>query len=123
MSRATISILVMVLLCAAGAKAQDQSKPLTETQKIEALIRHVEELKDATFIRNGREHTPADAARHMRDKWQWKKSEIKTADDFVNIAASKSSVSGKPYMIRFRGGKEVKSADYLREQLKNLQKS
>jgi hypothetical protein len=117
MRRLSPFIIVVLVLLSTSARAE----PLTETQKIEALIQHVNDLKDATFIRNGKEHTPPDAAKHMRDKWQWKKSEIKTAADFITIAASKSSMSGKPYLIRFKGGKEVQSAMYLRAQLKKLE--
>lgn len=102
-----------------GVVAQDDTTPnadkvgLTETQKIEHLIAAVEGLGDATFIRNGKSYSPADAADHMRSKWRWKKDEIVTAQDFISIAATKSSVSGDVYMIRFADGREVPAGEYL----------
>jgi hypothetical protein len=42
---------------------------LTEEAKIEGLIAAVAELKDAKFIRNGTEHSPAKAAEHLQKKW------------------------------------------------------
>lgn len=97
------------------------AKPLSETQKIERLIKHVRNLKGAVFIRNGEEHTCAEAAKHMRDKWEWKKREIRTARDFIRVAASKSSMSGRAYLIRFKDGKEVRSGEYLLERLKRIE--
>jgi len=94
---------------------------MTETQKIEALIATVEGLKDAVFIRNDEEHTAKEAADHMRMKWRWKRSQIETARDFIRVAASGSTTSGKAYVIRFGDGREVTSADYLTAALEKLE--
>lgn len=96
------------------------SMALTEPQKIELLIQKVGSMRDAVFIRNGTEHTPAEAAKHMRDKWQWKAGEIKTAADFIDVAASKSSITGKPYRIRYADGHEVTAGEFLKAELDKL---
>ncbi len=89
-----------------------------EKGKIEGLIQHIEGLKDANFIRNGKEYDAKNAAKFLRGKWQSKEKEIKTAADFIDKAASVSSSTGKPYLIRFGDGREVKCGEYLKEQLK-----
>ncbi len=86
--------------------------------KINGLISHVESLTDATFIRNGKEYTAANAAKFLRGKWDANKKEVKTAEDFIDKVATKSSTTGKPYLIRFKDGKETPCADYLRTRLK-----
>jgi hypothetical protein len=91
-----------------------------ETKKIEALIAHVEGLKETKFVRNGIEYDAKTAAAFLRGKWDTNKAKIKTAEDFIEHVATKSSTSGKPYLIRYPDGKEVKSGEYLREQLKKL---
>ena len=85
------------------------------------LIRTVDELKDATFIRNGTDYDCHAAAKHMRDKWEYGRKHIKTAGDFIEKVASKSSVSSKPYLIRFKDGHEVESGNFLRDELKKLE--
>lgn len=95
---------------------------LSETEKIEILIDSLKQLVGATFIRNGQEHTLNDTIAHMRVKWEWKKSEIKTADDFIRIAGSCSSTSGTPYIIRMFDGTGVKTGDWFREQLQLIEK-
>lgn len=93
-----------------------------ERQKIERLISSVQSLKDATFVRNGTEYDGKTAAEHVRTKWKAAGSKIKTARDFIRLAASKSSRSGKPYLIRFKGGREVESETYLTERLEEIEK-
>ena len=99
-------------LSAAGA-------PPDEKAKIERLISHLESMTDAKFVRNGSEYDAKSAAKFLRKKWESKDEEIKTAKDFITKAASVSSTSGKPYLIRFKDGKEVKCGDYLTSQLKD----
>jgi len=94
---------------------------LTETQKIERLIKIVAELKDAKFIRNGKEHDAKAAAEHLRKKWDYTRKEVKTARDFIDKIATKSYTTGKPYLIRFADGREVESGDYLSERLKEIE--
>ena len=94
---------------------------LTEKAKIESLITQVEGLKDATFVRNGSEYDAKSAAKFLRGKWQANDKEIKTAPDFIAKAASVSSTTGKPYMIHFKNGKQVKCGEYLTGELKKLE--
>ena len=120
MTLKTLAIATLLLVAAALRAPAQATGALTEDEKIERLIRSIADLKDATFIRNGDEHTAAEAAGHLRTKWQRGKKHVKTADDFIEKIASKSSISGKPYTIRFKDGKEVESGTYLRDELKKL---
>jgi hypothetical protein len=112
-----------LLLAAALVPVQARAAAMTETQKIEALIRHVEGLQDAKFVRNGSAYDAKTAGKFLRRKCEANKADIQTAEDFIAKAASISSTSGKPYLIRFQDGTETKSGDYLRAQLKKLEKS
>lgn len=122
-----VAAVTMLLALAAGAateraQAADGPKKPTEAQKIEALIRVVENLKDATFVRNGAEHSAKDAADHMRRKWKSGGDDIRTARQFIEHAATKSSVSGRPYLIRFKDGREIESGKFLSEKLDEMEK-
>jgi hypothetical protein len=100
----------------------NQAKPtLTETQKIELLIKHVRELKDAKFVRNGTAYDAKAAAEHLRKKWDYAKKEIKTARDFIAKIATESYVGKQPYLIRFPDGREVKAGEYLADRLKEFE--
>ena len=113
-----ITLAAVVILVAATAHAAG----LSEKQKIEALIKSVDELKGAKFIRNGSAHDGKAAAQHMRRKWKAGEKQIKTARDFIRLAASASSKSGKPYVIRFKDGREVESGTFLTQKLDEMEK-
>lgn len=121
MARSLPVILTFALLILGTTSfVQAQEKPTTEKQKIEALIKHVESMKDAKFVRNDKEYDAQTAAKFLRGKWEANEADIKTAKDFIEKAASVSSTTGKPYLIRFKDGKEMKSGEYLQTQLKKL---
>ena len=112
---ASFVVLAVVLALFSGVvNAQDN----IEKKKIEFLISSVENLKGAKFIRNGTEHDGKEAAEHLRMKLQNDAGKVKTADDFIRLCASKSYISGKPYLIRSSDGKTIKSEQYFREKLK-----
>jgi Family of unknown function (DUF5329) len=97
-----------------------QAQVLTEPQRIDALIRAVEELPNAKFVRNDTEHDARKAGEHLRLKLRESRGRCRTAEDFIRVCASGSSVSGKPYQIRFADGSVQTSEAFLRSRLKEL---
>jgi hypothetical protein len=120
MTRSAVTVFALTYLLAGHPLLRAQDKPLTEKQKIEALIQHVADMKGAKFVRNDTEHDASTAAKFLRGKWQANEAGVKTAKDFIDKVASVSSTSGKPYVIRFQDGKEVRSGEYLTEVLRKL---
>ena len=88
-----------------------------EGKKIEYLIAAVEALQGASFIRNGTAYDAKAAAAHLRLKLRSAGSRVATADDFIRLCASVSSVSGKPYLIRDADGSTVTAEAFLRKKL------
>ncbi len=104
--------------CAALAvRAADAPPARSEEQKIEALLAFVAAQKDIRFVRNGSDYDAATAVKFLRAKWDRQKAEIKTVSDFIDKAATKSSTTGQPYLIRFKDKTEMPCADFLRKQL------
>lgn len=97
------------------------SPHLSEAAKIEALIASLQQLKGAVFIRNGTEYDAAKAAEHLHRKLDYAGKRIKTAQQFIDGLATGSSMTGKPYKIRYADGHTVDSAAYFREQLRKLE--
>jgi hypothetical protein len=52
-----------------------------------------------TFIRNGEKHSSEEAVKHMKEKCEYFKSKIKTPEDFIRLCASRSLLSGSPYLV------------------------
>ena len=127
-----LATAIAAALVSAGASGAAPEKPttgparhaisaLSEAQKIQALIASVEHLQGAVFIRNGSEYDGAKAAEHLRRKLDYAGKRIQTAEQFIDKLATGSSMSGKPYKIRFADGHSVESAAFFREQLRKLE--
>ena len=114
-------IVTLLLVFAAPTLPNAQGLPAAEKQKIEALIKQIGALKDAKFIRNGSTYEPATAVRFLRGKWDANASGVESARDFIDKVASMSGTSGKPYLIRFKDGKEIRSREFLLRELKKIE--
>ncbi len=110
--------VLLVVMALAGHAAE---LPASEQRKIEALIQHVETLTEAVFIRNNQAYAAKTAAQFLRGKWHATLDDITTAQQFIAKVASVSSTTGQPYRIRFPDGHEVRSGDYLRTVLRQLE--
>lgn len=106
--------LALLSLTAISSYARDA----VEADKIQYLIKSVQELQGVKFIRNGIEYDPAEAADHLRFKLKQAGSRVKTAEDFIRLCASKSYVSGKEYILRFPDGKTITAEAYFNRLLK-----
>jgi len=88
----------------------------TADQEIEYLLQAVGG-SDCMFIRNMRVYDGADAASHLRLKYDNGKRYVSSAEDFIERLATRSSWSGDDYRIRCPGERDVTSADWLYERL------
>ena len=77
-------------------------------------------LNDAHFVRNGSTYEPATAVRFLRAKWRANDAEVKPLATLSIKSASVSGTSGKPDMIRFRDGREMKSREFLLSELEKI---
>ena len=115
--------ILLLLTLATPTLLLAQALDPAEIQKIETLIKQVRALKNARFIRNGSSYSADDAATFLRLKWQANESNVKTARDFIDKVASFSGTLGKPYLIRFNDGREIKSREFLVAELKKIEKA
>jgi hypothetical protein len=68
------------------------------------------------FIRNGVAHDGAEAVDHIKDKYDYYRKDIHSAEDFIALAATKSALSGKPYLVECDGATEP-AADWITREL------
>lgn len=106
--------LAMFLLLAASPGWGEPNDRVDQT--IQHLISHVSG-SGLTFIRNAREYTPAEAAEHMNKKYRHFRDDIETPEDFIELCASKSLLSGKPYLVVAGKGEQLRTSDWMRTEL------
>jgi len=116
MRTARSRLLALLLLTLAAVVQAGELAPV-ENARIEYLIAAIGALPGAQFVRNGTAYDAAAAVEHLRLKLRFAGARVKTAEDFILYCASESSVSGRPYEIRFADGRVVPSAQFLQQKL------
>ena len=107
------SLLGLVFLTVASA-----APPAIAQTEVNYLLGFIES-SGCEFYRNGSWYDSKRAQAHLRDKYQMLAAadQITTAEDFIEKAATKSSLSGRPYQVRCSGGEAVTSNQWLRDVL------
>jgi Family of unknown function (DUF5329) len=77
------------------------------------------------FNRNGSWYSAADAAAHLNKKYAYliEKNLIASAEDFIENAATKSSMSGKAYQVKCANATPVDSARWFKDELAKYRKT
>jgi hypothetical protein len=115
-------LLLSASLIAAGSDRPRHSSQLPERERvmIEALITKLETLTGTQFVRNGKAYSPATAGKFLRGKWKDRVDEVRSADDFIEKVATRSSTTGRPYLVRYSDKREITTAEFLRAQLERM---
>ena len=105
------------LLALAFAPLPLMSAPaMAETsEEIDHLLNFIT-ASPCVFIRNGVAYDGAQAVGHIRDKYDHYRDDIHSAEDFIALAASKSALSGKPYLAQCDAN-EIPAAEWLTQEL------
>ena len=119
--KSILLILAVVILFSVTTEVLSAGD-LEEAKKIELLIARLEAMQDTVFIRNGKDHSSNRAAEHLRFKWRKAGKRIHTAEDFIELCGSRSSISGRAYKIRFSDGRIEDSAAILKGLLEEIDK-
>ena len=83
---------------------------------ISHLLKYVEE-SGCAYIRNDKKYSSNEAAEHIKKKYDHFKDEIVTPERFIELCATKSLVSGKPYFVRCGRNDKIPSAAWLLAEL------
>lgn len=115
------AVLVLASALAAPGFAARLVRPVGEQTKIDYLVGEVRN-SPAIFLRNGREYPADRAASHLARKLKFAGKSVQTARDFVLGIASRSEETGKPYELRWPGGKRQPLSEWLFERLEFYEK-
>jgi hypothetical protein len=83
-----------------------------DAETIEYLIDYVSQ-SDMIFVRNFGKHIPERAASHIRDKYNYFVDDIDSPEEFIELCASKSLVTGSEYRVVDPAGNKLKTRDWL----------
>jgi hypothetical protein len=112
------SAVLCLMVGLALAPVARAAPPAIAQTEINYLLGFIENCA-CEFFRNGSWYDAKKAAAHLRDKYAMLATgdRIQTAEDFIEQAATKSSLTGQPYEIRCSGEKAVVTNQWLRDLL------
>jgi hypothetical protein len=118
--------MLLGLLCACGLAA---AGPSASAEPDEAAQAEIVALLSAvgssgcTFIRNDEPGTASAARDHLERKYRYVRKKLESAEDFIERVASKSSMSGRPYLVECPGKPQQRTRDWLLERLVEIRRS
>jgi hypothetical protein len=120
MKRFTGAIATAAMLLAASHAFAGEGSPAAQ-REVGQLLDFVAK-SGCQFKRNGSWYEPAKAREHLQDKYDYlnRRGLVPTAESFIELAASKSSMSGKAYEVRCGDKPVITSASWLTNELKQL---
>jgi len=94
----------------------------TSTKREVAQLLDFVAQSDCQFNRNGTWYDAKKARVHLQEKYDYldHRGKIPNAEAFIDLAATKSSMSGKPYQVRCGNGQVLTSSAWLSNELKQL---
>lgn len=110
--------LILTLALAVAASAHGAEPDATAKKEIAHLIEHLAS-SGCKFNRNGTWHDASRAVSHLKRKYEYllDKGLVTDTDAFIQHAASQSSASGKPYLVKCGSQPETPSAAWFRAAL------
>jgi len=115
------AVTIMVALNTMPA-ARAAAPPVAEVE-IKYLLGLIEQ-SGCEFFRNGTWYDAQQAQAHLRAKYDAlaAHNQIKTAEDFIEKAASNSSMSGRPYQIKCGAGAAISTGQWFSAALAQYRK-
>jgi len=112
---------ILLLLALAAGAATAAPLPPPARAEVDALLTRLQS-SGCEFNRNGSWYAGADAKAHLLKKLDYLEGKdlVKTAEQFIELGASTSSMSGKPYLVRCAGKAPVESAKWLTAELQQV---
>jgi hypothetical protein len=113
--------LTILLSCVAIAGAVAAPLPPAARAEIDALMSKLE-ASGCEVNRNGTWHTSTEAKPHLLRKLQYfeEKGTVQSAEQFIELVASRSSSTGQPYLVKCGNGASVQSGEWFSAQLKAI---
>ncbi|MGE0823747.1 MAG: DUF5329 family protein [Candidatus Binatia bacterium] len=112
--RNIIKLTLLFLILAKGVAAAEL--PESEKLKIQYLKEQIA-TSQCQFERNGKVYAAEDALAHIEKKHRYFTNDIDSVEKFIELAASKSTVSHKPYYLHCPGKDKVSAAQWLMKRL------
>lgn len=113
--------LILLVALALAPSLRAEPLPPAARAEIEVLLARLQ-ASGCTFNRNGVWHSAAEARTHLLRKLVYleRKSAVHSTEQFIDLGASGSSVSGRLYRVKCGNAAPVESRAWLASELQSI---
>ncbi len=104
--------LACLLLC----NIANADVPAVQVKEVNHLLAFVRN-SGCIINRNGTDHPADKGISHIENKYDYFRDDISSTEEFIEMSATKSTMSGDFYMVICPGKKTIKTKDWLFEEL------
>ncbi len=90
---------------------------VTQRQEVDHLLAFIGN-SGCMLNRNGADYLAEKGLRHIKKKYDYFRDDIKDTEDFIALAATKSTMSGDYYKVKCPGKEVITTQDWLLSELK-----
>ena len=112
-----IFIAIATLMLACGNAPADV--PPAQRAEVEHLIAFVRET-ECRIERNGKYYDGLAAVKHIEKKYAYFRDDIESTEDFIRLAASRSTLSGRAYTVICGDAEPIETQAWLLQELESL---
>ena len=107
--------LMLVILFASNTVFADV--PSNQVKEVNHLLAYVKN-SGCIINRNGSDHPAEEGVSHIEKKYDYFRDDISNTEEFIELSATKSTMSGDYYTVKCPGKETIKTQDWLLEELK-----
>jgi len=108
-------VAIAFILISTSANADVSAEQKRETSHLLNFVTN----SPCKIIRNGKAYDGNRAVTHIQKKYDYFKDDIETTEQFIELSATKSTLSGKYYTVVCGDDQPLKTRDWLLQELKN----
>ena len=107
----------LVIICLLISQAVFADVPYNQVKEVNHLLDFIKN-SDCIINRNGTDYPAEKGVSHIEMKYDYFRDDIKSTEEFIELSATKSTMSGNYYTVKCTGKETIKTQDWLLAELK-----
>ena len=108
-------VAIIFILLASSVSATGSAEQKLETNHLLSFVKN----SPCKIVRNGKVYDGSRSVTHIQKKYDYFQDDIETTEQFIELSATKSTLSGKYYTVVCGDDQSLKTRDWLLQELEN----
>ena len=117
-----LKLFMVLSLCVFAPYVSIADVPSEQVKEVDHLLAYVKN-SGCVINRNGTDHPADKGISHIEKKYDYFRDDINSTEEFIELSATKSTMSGDYYMVTCPGQGTMKTKDWLLTELKRFRTS